>query len=122
MNLILVFLISVCFKLGVLANDSGSMPSVALGFVLQLQICSILLNLIPVPPLDGFRAIAAWLPSQDREKILATSNISQWVLFIALFYVRPVQDVFWNLVWHLTNLCGVDYWMSRSGWEHFHLF
>ena len=122
MNLLLVFLISACFKMGLLQNDPGSLPSVAMGFVMQLQICSILLNLIPVPPLDGFRAIAAWLPARDREQILATSNISQWILFIALFYVRPVQEFFWNIVWDLTNLCGVDYWMCRAGWEHFHLF
>ena len=98
------------------------MPSVALGFVMQLQISAILLNLIPVPPLDGFRAIAAWLPSQDKERVLATSNISQWILFILLFYVKPVQDAFWNIVWHLTYLCGVDYDLLQNGWEHFHLF
>lgn len=122
MNLLLVILISACFKLGLLENDPGSMPSVALGFVLQLQISAILLNLIPVPPLDGFRAIAAWLPSHDKNRILATSNISQWILFICLWYVKPVQDVFWNIVFHLTNLCGVDFELILSGWQHFRLF
>jgi Zn-dependent protease len=122
MNLLIVILISACFKLGILPNDPGSMPSVALGFVLQLQIWSILLNLIPVPPLDGFRAIAAWLPSQDKEKVLATSNISQWILFILLFYVRPVQRVFLGIVFYLTHLCGVDFDVMLNGWEHFRLF
>lgn len=124
MNLLLVILISLCFRIGVLQNDPGSLPSVAMGFVLQLQIWSILLNLIPLPPLDGFRAIAAWLPSRDREQILATSNISQWILFILLFYVKPVQVVFLKIVFYLTNLCGVDFWMFQAGWEHFrlHLF
>lgn len=121
MNLLLVILISACFKFGLLANDPGSMPSVALGFVLQLQIWSILLNLIPVPPLDGFRAIAAWLPSHDKEKILAASNITQWILFIALFYVRPVQQVFLGIVFYLTYHCGVNLDLITSGWQHFHL-
>jgi Zn-dependent protease len=122
MNLLIVILISACFRFGILPNDPGSMPSVALGFVLQLQIWSILLNLIPVPPLDGFRAIAAWLPSQDKEKVLATSNISQWVLFILLFYVRPVQHVVLGIVFYLTHLCGVDFDVMLNGWEHFRLF
>lgn len=121
MNLLLVALISACFKFGLLQNDPGSMPSVALGFVLQLQIWSILLNLIPIPPLDGFRAIAAWLPSQDKEKILATSNITQWILFIALFYVRPIQERFLAIVFYLTYHCGVDLDLIQSGWYHFHL-
>jgi Zn-dependent protease len=122
MNFLIVILISACFKFGILPNDPGSMPSVALGFVLQLQIWSILLNLIPVPPLDGFRAIAAWLPSQDKEKVLATSNISQWILFILLFYVKPVQRVFLGIVFYLTHLCGVDFDVMLNGWEHFRLF
>lgn len=122
MNLALVFLISACFKLGLLQNDPDSLPSVAMGFVMQLQISSILLNLIPVPPLDGFRAIAAWLPSRDKERVLASSNVSQWILFIALFYVKPVQDVFWNIVFYLTNIYGVNFELIRSGWEHFRLF
>jgi len=122
MNLLIVILISACFRLGLLANDPGSMPSVALGFVLQLQIWSILLNLIPVPPLDGFRAIAAWLPSQDKERVLATSNISQWILFILLFYVRPVQQVFLGIVFYLSYMCGVDFSVMQNGWEHFRLF
>lgn len=122
MNLLLVLLISACFQFGLLTNDPGSLPSVALGFVMQLQISSILLNLIPIPPLDGFRAIAAWLPSHDKNRILGTSNVSQWILFLALWYVKPVQDTFWNIVFHLTRLCGVDYEMVFSGWQHFRLF
>ncbi len=121
MNLLLVILISACFKFGLLQNDPGSMPSVALGFLLQLQIWSILLNLVPVPPLDGFRAIAAWLPSHDKEKILATSNISQWILFIVIYYVRPVQERFLGMVFYLTHNCGVDFSLIESGWRHFHL-
>jgi Zn-dependent protease len=122
MNALLVLLISACFKFGLLTNDTGSLPSVAMGFVMQLQISSILLNLIPVPPLDGFQAIAPWLPYEHRQRMFATSNVSQWVLFLALFYVRPVQDTFWNLVFHLTNFFGVDYSMCFAGFEHFRLF
>lgn len=122
MNMALVFLISTLFKLGLLQNDPSSLPSVAMGFVMQLQISSILLNLIPVPPLDGFRAIAAWLPVHHKEKILETSNISQWILFLCLWRVQPVQEVFWRIVFYLTNVYGVDYRLCLAGWEHFHLF
>lgn len=122
MNLLLVFLISAFFKFGLLQNDPESLPSVALGFVMQLQISAILLNLIPVPPLDGFQAIAPWLPYEHRRQIFANSNVSQWILFIALFYVKPVQETFWNIVFHLTNLCGVNYELVLSGWQHFRLF
>jgi Zn-dependent protease len=119
MNLIMVLLISACFKIGLLQNDLGSFASVALGFVLQLEVSSILLNLIPVPPLDGFQAIAPWLPTQDRERIFATSNISQWILFLALWYVEPVNRTFWHIVWYLTSLLGVDPYMGIVGYQHF---
>lgn len=119
MNLLLVLVISACFRVGLLTNDPGSFASVSLGFLLQLQISAILLNLIPAPPLDGFQAIAPWLPHEHRERIFANSNVSQWVLFIALWYVRPVNEAFWNIVWHLSAFFGVDPYMGMVGFEHF---
>lgn len=121
MNLLLVLLISAFFKFGLLQNDPTSLPAVALGFVMQLQISAILLNLIPVPPLDGFQAIAPWLPYEHRRQIFANSNVSQWILFIALFYVKPVQEVFFGIVFQLANLCGVEPWMWNAGFDHFRL-
>lgn len=119
MNLIMVFAISALFKFGVLKNDPQSLASVSLGFLLQLEVSAILLNLIPVPPLDGFQAIAPWLPSDIRERMFAMSQAGPWILFIALFYVKPVSHAFWAVVGFITNSLGVSDYLSYVGWHAF---
>src|SRR5437879_1573174 len=74
MNVPLVLLISLAFKLGLLSNDATHLASVSLGFLLQLEISAIVLNLLPVPPLDGFQALAPWLPQPWRERLSGLSN------------------------------------------------
>lgn len=119
MNFILVMIISVLFKLGVLKNDPTNMASVSLAFLLQLEVSAILLNLIPIPPLDGFQAIAPWLPNDLREKAFAWSNVGQWVLFLSLWYVHPLNDIFWRVVFLISSFLGVDPYMGAVGFEHY---
>lgn len=108
MNILLVIVISAFFKFGILKNDPQSLASVSLGFLLQLEISAILLNLIPIPPLDGFQAIAPWLPADVREKMFSMSNVGMWILFLALWYIEPLNNAFWRLVWSISNFCGID--------------
>jgi Zn-dependent protease len=124
MNLATVWLISAFFKLGLLKNDPTNLASVSLGFLLQLEISAIVLNLIPVPPLDGFQAIAPWLPADVRDRMFAVSSSSQWILFLVLWYVEPVNRVFWDVVNFIVSFFGVDPYIGYVGfhayrfWEH----
>lgn len=117
MNLIMVLFIGALFRFHILLNDTGSVASVSLGFLLQLEVSAILLNLLPVPPLDGFRAIATWMNEETRERLLASSNVTQWILFLALWYVEPLNRAFWNVVWFLSSLLGVDPYLGYVGWH-----
>jgi len=125
MNIIMVLFIGAFFKFGVIHNDPQSLAAVSLGLLLQLEIGAILLNLIPVPPLDGFQAIAPWLPADLRERLFAMSNMGPWILFLALWYVEPINQAFWEVVWFFTRLLGVDPYTSYvvgmhafRFWEH----
>jgi Zn-dependent protease len=117
MNLAIVWVISAFFKFGVLKNDETDLASVSLGFLLQLQVSAILLNLIPIPPLDGFQAIAPWLPPDLRERMFAVSNSSQWILFLVLWYVQPVNEFFWNVVNLIVRFFGVDPYIGAVGYH-----
>jgi Zn-dependent protease len=119
MNLILVLLIALCFRTGLLTNDPGSLASVSIAFLLQLQISAILLNLIPLPPLDGFQALAPWLPDHWRARLMAMSNQGLLVLFIALWFIPPLNDAFWNIVFHTSDALGVDRYIGFVGWRTF---
>lgn len=119
MQLPLIILISLMFKLGWLQNDPGSLASVSLGFLLQLEISSLILNLLPVPPLDGFQAIAPWLPEDTREKMFAVSNQAIWILFLALWFIPPLNAALWNSVYFFCDLVGVDPYLGHIGWKTF---
>ncbi len=53
------------------------------GAMAVLQLFAVILNLIPVPPLDGFQMIAPFLPEQTRTKLMTPPTST--VLFVMLF-------------------------------------
>lgn len=119
MNVVLILLIGLGFKLGWLRNDPESLSSVSMGFLLLLQISALILNLIPVPPLDGFQAIAPWLPDEIGERLRAMSGYGMFIVFAALWFVPPFNDAFWTLVFFIGDSMGVDRHLSYAGWQAF---
>jgi Zn-dependent protease len=120
MNIAMVLFIAAFFKFGLIKNDPQSLAAVSFGFLLQLLVGAILLNLIPIPPLDGFQAIAPWLAEQTRQRMFAMSNTSQWILVLALCFVRPVNLAFWHAVLFITEHLGVNPYISYVvGWHAF---
>jgi len=119
MNIPLVLIISFCFKTGLVPPGPNHLSSVALGLLMQLEISAILLNLLPIPPLDGFQAIAPWLPTDIRERAWAFSNQALWILFIALWYVQPLNNAFWSIVDGITSYLGVPSYLPYYGWHAF---
>lgn len=119
MQLPLIAVISAAFKLGWVQNDPQSLAAVSLGFLLQLEVSSLILNLIPIPPLDGFQAIAPWLPADVREKLYGASNQTMWILFLALWFVPPLNEALWNLVYWISGSLGVHPYVGHVGWKMF---
>ena len=119
MNIVLVIVIGACFHLGVIPNDPTKLSTISIAFLLQLEISSILLCLLPVPPLDGFQAIAPWLPPDVRQKAFEASNIGMFVVFLALWYVPVLNDIFWNIVHWFCLLLGVDPYWGYLGYKAF---
>jgi Zn-dependent protease len=118
-NLILVVIITACFRFGFVASDPESVGSVSLAFLLELQICSVVLNLIPIPPLDGFQALAPWMPADRREHMYSIASYTQWILFLALWYVEPVRDLFWGFIFQVMYWLGVDPSIAYAGFKAF---
>jgi len=119
MNLLLIFIIAVAFWTGFVEPDGTNALVISLAFLMQLQVSALLLNLLPVPPLDGFQALAPWLPEQVRIKGMEYANLCIFVLFLALWNVGPLNDLFWSTVHGVTESLGVD---RRLGWLGFRAY
>jgi len=119
MNVVLIALISLAFKVGLLHNDPQNPASVAFGFLLLLQVSAVVLNLLPVPPLDGFQAIAPWLPLELRENLYKMAGMLSMLLFMALFFAEPVTRIFWFTVLTISDVLGVRSNVAYAGWIQF---
>ena len=90
-----------------------------LAFLGFLQFSALVLNLIPLPPFDGYGAIEPYLPADWRMRIAGVSGMLMWVVFLVLWYVRFVNDAFWGLVVFLTRVAGIPGQMIIQGLSQF---
>lgn len=119
MNIILIVLIALLFKIGVIPDDPTLVGTVAMAFVLKLQISAVLFNLVPLPPLDGFQALAPWLPAEMRERMYAMSNVALVGLFLVLSYSEPMNHAFWGAIDSISEWLGVP---AAWGWRGYRAF
>ena len=98
-------------------NASGIWPGLA--FLAFLQISAVVLNLIPLPPFDGFGAIEPYLPMDIRMKLAQTQGMLSWIVIILLWQVPFVGSMFWGLVGFLAQLAGIPLQLAGLGLSQF---
>jgi Zn-dependent protease len=91
----------------------------ALAFLVFLQVSAIVLNLIPLPPFDGFGMIEPWLSIELRIFANRLGMLPLLILFFLLWRGGPVSAVFWNAVYSLTNLLNVPEYLIYLGQHQF---
>jgi Zn-dependent protease len=77
-----------------------------IAFLAFLQVTAALLNLLPVPGLDGFGIVEPYLP---RRWVTQAYRISSYafIVFMALLWIGPINHEFFSLVSRLTETFGV---------------
>lgn len=118
-NLWLAGLIAVLFRFNILPDDPKSLASISLAFLGHLQIWALVLNLLPIPPLDGFQALAPWLPAQVREAGYAASNWMQILLFLAIWNVPAVRAFFGISTGLGMHVLGIPFDLALAGYQEF---
>ena len=90
-----------------------------LGFLALLQISAVVLNLIPVPPFDGYGALAPFLNTDLRIKI---ARAGMWItlgVFFLLWYVPFINNLFWDIVAFLGNILHLPFDLVIQGYSEF---
>lgn len=83
-------------------------------FLAFLQITALLLNLIPIPGLDGYGAIEPFLSYETRRAVEPAKQFGFLILFVLL--ITPVlNDWFFSLVFSLFELSGVSGGLASIG-------
>jgi Zn-dependent protease len=89
-----------------------------------LQVTAFVLNLVPIPPLDGFGAIAPFLPDTVTEAAYAYGNYGVFLIFLCLWQVPSANRTFWGLVDGIGSTIGISLDLAYDGlrmfqfWKH----
>ena len=92
-----------------------------LGFLGAIQVIALILNLIPIPGLDGFGILEPHLSAETMRALRPVRAYGFLVLFVALWAVEPVGDLFWGVTDDLSRAIGGDeivFWRA-DGWRRF---
>lgn len=115
-NLVLAILLAIILNF-LPVSSSGIWPGLA--FLALLQVTAVVLNLIPVPPFDGYRALAPFLNRQLRFNIDQYSNIILMIVFVVLWYVPFVNDFFWLAVGWISFRMQIPVSLAMLGLSQF---
>jgi len=80
----------------------------ALAFLGFIEAFALLLNLLPIPGLDGFAVIRPWLPYAAQDLATSFGQSAIFVVFIVLWFVPSVAQAFFGVVFQISDGAGID--------------
>lgn len=101
--------------------DPVAQPTLAraVAFFGFLQIVVFVLNMLPIPGLDGYAAVEPSLPQSTQQLMRPVKNYAFLILIFLLFYAEWAQGLFWGLVLAVLDVFGVDAQLFQDGLDLF---
>jgi Zn-dependent protease len=116
-------LVLVALSIGLAADRASGGDSNALthaaAFLAFLQAWALILNLLPLPGLDGFGVIRPYLSAETQQKAMRLGGLVFIGLFLAIFFLPPVSNVFFRLAFLVVSAFGVNGPDIGAGYESF---
>jgi len=94
----------------------------ALAMLAFLQATALVLNLLPLPGLDGFNAIRPFLPRSWAPAIRRFEGLAMLLLLAALFLLPGFSDLLFGVAVTLAAALGVPPQAMQAGWDAFHFW
>jgi len=94
----------------------------AIAFLGFIEVIALVLNLLPVPGLDGFGIIRPWLPYSMQGLANQYGQLGILAVFGVLWFVAPVSQAFFSSVLHITTFAGVPSILISYGQATFFRF
>lgn len=115
-NLLLAFILGLILRFAPV-SFSGIWPGLA--FLALLQVTAVVLNLIPVPPFDGYNALEPHLNEETRTKFEQTRGAFIWIVFLLLWFVPFINNMFWGLIFLISRVFGIPLELAGLGFSQF---
>jgi len=116
---VVTFLLAIPFWLGLATPSREDWIWPSLAFLIFLGIASVLLNLLPIPPLDGYGIIEPWLPRRTQIQLNKFGKHGIWVIFVLLWSVQPLNQFYWSFTYTISEALNVPTETAELGYELF---
>lgn len=94
------------WRLGLLSGHPTLQAAVAV--LAFFQVAAIVLNLLPVPPLDGFGVLMPWLPREFARAAMSVGMYAFILLFVLLWFVPQANYAFFITIFNIVALVGIN--------------
>ncbi len=91
----------------------------ALALLIFLQVGSVLFNLLPIPPLDGYGVISPWLPRDVQQMAAAFLGYGIFLVFALFIFVPQLNAAFFDTVFGLLVHLRVNPYSVALGFQTF---
>jgi Zn-dependent protease len=109
-TLVCGLIVAIPFMVGAgagLFNETNAGFFAALAFLGFIEAIALVLNLLPVPGLDGYGIIRPWLPYTLQGLANQYGQLGILAVFGVLWFVAPVSGAFFQAVLQLTGTIGI---------------
>ncbi len=118
-NLVVLLLLAVVYRISMAVPALGTTAAAAVAFLAFLQGTAIVLNLIPIPGLDGYGVIEPYLSYQTRQTFESIRPYGFIIIFVLFLWVPLFNQIFFGIVTQGVGLLGFDPIMVFSGLANF---
>ena len=94
----------------------------ALTVIAFLQAMALILNLLPIPGLDGFNAIRPFLPAAWGPFIRKAEGLALLAILVLIFVIPGASAALFTGAAVLGRLVGLDLQALQDGWNAFHFW
>jgi Zn-dependent protease len=105
--------------LGVMPADTNNVIACAFAFLIALEVNALILNLLPVPPLDGFQALSAWLPVRWAHAARQHGGLFLLIFFVLFWRVPQFSEGLSYVMFHALEALGIPLEMVGAGYRDF---
>ena len=119
--LVLIALVAAIWAVALspLATPGTRMLCEALAFLAFLQATAFVLNLLPIPGLDGYGVIRPFLPDSIRQGLRKFEGLAMVGLFLLIFLVPGASAIIFAPALMLTDVAGLPRELIQAGWDAF---
>jgi Zn-dependent protease len=111
-NVLFAVMLAVLYKN--FAHQDHGVFWLGVAFLAFLQVTAAVLNLLPIPGLDGFGIIEPYLPRRWVAKVSPYGGYV-FLILIALLWLGPINRGFFDVIFHITDALGLGEVPIRVG-------